>query len=51
MSIGRGDGITLHKITKFADIKHKKNLHMDPDSLKMLDPDPYPDPDSMNLDP
>ena len=33
MSIGRGDGITLHKITQCADIKRKKN--MDPDSLKM----------------
>jgi hypothetical protein len=49
MSIGEGDGITLHKITECANIKRKKNLHMDPDSLKMLDP--YPDPDSMNLDP
>ena len=33
MSIGGGDGITLHKITQSADIKRKKN--MDPDSLKM----------------
>ncbi len=33
MSIGVGDGITLHKITQCADIKRKKN--MDPDSLKM----------------
>jgi hypothetical protein len=24
---------------------------LDPDSLEMLDPDPYPDPDSMNPDP
>jgi hypothetical protein len=24
---------------------------MNPDSLEMLDPDPYPDPDSMNPDP
>ncbi len=35
MSIGGGDGITLHKITQCADIKRKKNLHIDPDSLKM----------------
>ena len=33
MSIGGGDGITLHKITQCADIKRQKN--MDPDSLKM----------------
>jgi hypothetical protein len=33
MSIGGGDGITLHKITQCADIKCKKN--MDQDSLKM----------------
>ena len=33
MSIGEGDGITLHKITQCANIKRKKN--MDPDSLKM----------------
>jgi hypothetical protein len=26
-------------------------LQSDPDSLKMLDPDPYLDPDSMNPDP
>jgi hypothetical protein len=33
MSIGGGgcDGITLHKITKYANIKRKKNRHMDPD--------------------
>ena len=49
MSIGGGDGITLHKMTECDDIKRKKNCHMDPDSLKMLDPNP--DPDSMNLDP
>ena len=33
MSIGGGDGITLHKITQCADITRKKN--MDPDSHKM----------------
>ena len=49
MSIGEGDGITLHKITECADIKRKKTHHMDPDSLKMLDLNPYPD--SLNLDP
>ena len=49
MSIEGGDGITLHKITQCADIKRQKN--MDPDSLKMLDPNPYPDPNSMNPDP
>jgi hypothetical protein len=51
MSIGGGDGITLHKMTECDDIKRKKNCHMDPDSLKMLDPNPYPDPNSMNPDP
>jgi hypothetical protein len=51
MSIGEGDGITLHKITECADIKRKKTHHMDPDSLKMLDPNPYLDPNSMNPDP
>jgi hypothetical protein len=25
MSLAGGDGITLHKITKYADIKRKKN--------------------------
>ncbi len=28
-----------------------KTLDPDPDSLEMLDPDPYPDPVSMNPDP
>ena len=51
MSIGGGDGITLHKMTECDDIKRKKNCHMDPDSLKMLDPNLYLDPNSMNLDP
>ncbi len=32
---------------------HKKaiNPYPDPASLEMLDPDPYPEPDSMNPDP
>jgi hypothetical protein len=51
MSIWVGDGITLHKITKYADIKRKKNRRMDPDSLEMLDLNLYLDPESMNLDP
>ncbi len=51
MSIGGDDGITLHKISKCADIKRKKNRHIDPDSLEILDPNPYPDPDSLNPDP
>jgi hypothetical protein len=51
MSIGGDDGITLHKISKCADIKRKKNRHIDPDSLEILDPNPYPDPDLMNPDP
>ncbi len=29
----------------------ESGLDPDPDSLKMLDPDPYPDPESMNPDP
>ncbi len=29
----------------------KKNRHIDPDSLEILDPNLYPDPDSINLDP
>jgi hypothetical protein len=36
MSIAVGDEITLHKITKYADIKRKKNRPMDPDLLRML---------------
>jgi len=36
MSLAGGDGITLHKITKYADIKRKKNRHTDPDLLKKL---------------
>jgi hypothetical protein len=36
MSVAGVDGITLHKITKYADIKRKKKRHMDPDLLKML---------------
>jgi hypothetical protein len=51
MSIGGGEGITLHKITKCADIIRKKNCHMDPDSPKMLDLNSYPDPNSMIPDP
>ncbi len=51
MSIGGDDGITLHKISKCADIKPKKNRHLDPDSLEILDPNPYLDPDSVNPDP
>ncbi len=51
MSIGGGDGITLHKMTECDYIKRKKNCHMDPDSLKMLDLNPYPDQNSMNPDP
>jgi hypothetical protein len=51
MSIGGDDGITLHKISKCADIKPKKNRHLHPDSLEILDPNPYPDPDSVNPDP
>ena len=38
MSIEGGDGITLPKITKCDDIKRKKNRHMDPDFLEILDP-------------
>jgi hypothetical protein len=38
MSIEGDDGITLPKITKCDDIKHKKNCHMDPDFLDILDP-------------
>ena len=51
MSIGGDDGITLHKISKCDDIKRKKNCHIDPDSLEILELNPYPDPDSMNTDP
>jgi hypothetical protein len=51
MSIEGDDGITLHKISKCADIKRKKNRHLDPDSLEILDPNPYPDLDSVNPDP
>jgi hypothetical protein len=40
MSIEEGDGITLPKITKCDDIKRKKNRHIDPDFLKILDPYP-----------
>ncbi len=29
----------------------QKNRHIDPDSLEILDPNPYPDPDLMNPDP
>jgi|LakMenE18May11ns_1017448.scaffolds.fasta_scaffold7758886_1 hypothetical protein len=39
MSIGRGDGITLHKITNVPTLIAKKTRHMDPDSLEMQDPD------------
>jgi hypothetical protein len=47
MSTEGGDGVTLHKITKSADIKGiKRNRHMDTDFLETLDPNPYPDPDS-----
>ena len=51
MSIGGDDGITLHKISKCADIKWKKYRHINPDSLEILDPYPYPDPDSIFPDP
>ena len=34
MSIGRGDGITLHKITNVPTLIAKKTRHMDPDSLE-----------------
>jgi hypothetical protein len=51
MSIGRGDGITLHKITNVPTLIAKKTRHMDPDSLEMQDPNPYLDPNSMNPDP
>ena len=34
MSIGRGDGITLHKITNVPTLIAKKTCHMDPDSLE-----------------
>jgi hypothetical protein len=56
-----------HKHKKIAIFEIKKNCssvffssvfgyqylgsRLDPDSLEMLDPDPYPDPDSMNPDP
>jgi hypothetical protein len=42
MSIGGDDGITLHKISKCDDIKRKKNRHVDPDSLEILDLNPDP---------
>jgi hypothetical protein len=52
MSFAGGDGITLHKITKYADIKRKKKtVTLILIYLKCWDPDPYPDPDSINPDP
>ncbi len=48
---GGGDGITLHKITKCADIKRKIKPPHGSEFTLMLDPNPYPDPDLMNPDP
>jgi hypothetical protein len=45
MSLAGGDGITLHKITKYADIKRKKPVTRILIYLKCWDPDPYPDSD------
>ena len=42
MSLAGGDGITLHKITKYADIKRKKPVTWILIYLKCWDPDPDP---------
>jgi hypothetical protein len=39
------------KYPNVTTLKAKKNRHIDPDSLEILDLNPDPDPDSMNPDP